>query len=102
MLNLVRAALVGAALVFVAMLVMEGQAGSTLEDFFGIFQVPWGTETVVDLYLGFTLSALVIILFEKHLAAGLAWGLSVILLGNAVSLVWFAWRLPELVGRLRG
>ena len=63
---------------------------------------PWTVVTLVDLYLGFILSAVVILLAEKRLAVGLLWAAPVFLLGNVWTAVWFILRLPSLVARLRG
>ncbi|WP_235981586.1 hypothetical protein [Methylobrevis albus] len=63
---------------------------------------PWGFVGLLDLYLGFVVFAVLLVLFEPN--RGLAIGLVVatFVLGNLVSLVWLAWRLPLLARRIRG
>lgn len=62
---------------------------------------PWGIVTLVDLYLGFAIIALVIWSFEKP-ASALFWTIPLPFLGNVWTVVWLIWRLPDLLGRLRG
>ncbi|MEO1701740.1 MAG: hypothetical protein AAFR71_06755 [Pseudomonadota bacterium] len=60
---------------------------------------PWGIVSLADLYFGFFLSAVVIALFERPLAAAM-WILPIPFLGNVWVVVWFVLRLPELKRRL--
>lgn len=60
---------------------------------------PWGIISLVDLYIGFLLSAVVIAAFEKPLHAAL-WIAPIPFLGNVWTLIWFAYRLPSLWRRL--
>lgn len=57
-----------------------------------IMRNPWGVVTVLDLYLGFLIAAIVIARFEprRPLAIGLIAAMPV--LGNVVPLAWLAWR----------
>lgn len=60
---------------------------------------PWGIVTLVDLYFGFVLSALVIAGFERRWRA-VFWILPIPFLGNVWTVIWFIVRLPELMRRL--
>jgi energy-converting hydrogenase Eha subunit H len=53
---------------------------------------PWGVVTVIDLYLGFLVFAIVIARFETNRAIAVAMIAALPLLGNVVSLAWLAWR----------
>ena len=53
---------------------------------------PWGIVTMVDLYLGFLLSAVVIFYAEPDKKVALIWLLPIFVLGNVVTAVWFVLR----------
>jgi len=59
---------------------------------------PWGIVTLADLYLGFLLSALVIVAVERSWRAVL-WIAPIPVLGNLWTIVWFIVRFPVLLGR---
>lgn len=61
---------------------------------------PWGIVSLVDLYIGFFLTAIIIAGFERPLHAAL-WILPLPFLGNVWALIWFVLRLPTLWQRLR-
>jgi len=61
---------------------------------------PWGLVTLVDLYLGFLLSAAVIWFFEPRTRNALLWILPIPILGNLWTAVWFIIRLPHLRERM--
>lgn len=63
---------------------------------------PWGVVTLADLYLGFVLVAGIIILLEPNRTTGIAWGASVVILGNVITAAWIVFRLPGVLARLRG
>ncbi|MEO1151061.1 MAG: hypothetical protein AAFW83_08735 [Pseudomonadota bacterium] len=98
-----RLLLVALAVSFVAVLAWAQLTDpqSLSEAFMAMFNAPWTTTAIVDLYLGFFLAATLIILAEKKLWVGLAWGLPIFLAGNVVTLLWFALRLPRLIRQLR-
>ncbi len=62
---------------------------------------PWSVVTLIDLYLGFLIAAIVIFLFERNLLLALVWALPTFALGNFWVAAWLAWRLPEIARRLR-
>ncbi len=63
---------------------------------------PWAVVTLIDLYLGFVLCAVVIVLFERNWPARLFWTAPLFLLGNFWAAAWLVLRLPEIARRLRG
>jgi len=99
---ILRFLLGGLALGFVALLVWAQMTdGRSLPDAFSeMFETPWTITAIADLYLGFFIAAIIIILAERRLWVGLAWALPIFVLGNVVTLTWMAWRLPSLRQRL--
>ena len=61
---------------------------------------PWGVTTLVDLYFGFLLIAIIIFLFEGSWRAAF-WIVPIPFLGNVWVCIWFCYRLPEIARRLR-
>ena len=90
-----------AALAFAALIVWAAKAG----DFSGagtwLTSHPWGIVTLIDLYIGFAISAVVIALFERRTWRAILWILPLPILGNVWTLVWLAFALPDLARRLR-
>ncbi|MEO0675889.1 MAG: hypothetical protein AAFR72_08435 [Pseudomonadota bacterium] len=103
MMTFFRFMMVALALGFVAVLAWAQQTDpqSLPDAFMAMFNAPWTTTAIVDLYLGFFLAATLIVIAEKKVWVGLAWGLPIFLAGNVVTLLWFALRLPRLVRQLR-
>lgn len=66
-----------------------------------IGRVPWGRQVGIDLYLGLTLSVLVIGLHAGSLGTALLWLPAIYLFGNLATLPWFAihWDALWTVGR---
>lgn len=94
--TLARILLVLAATGFVALIVWASGAASFAQSFSAITADPWGIVTLADLYLGFLLFALVIAMTEESKWRAVLIVAAMALLGNAVTLIWFAWRLPRL------
>lgn len=63
---------------------------------------PWSIVTLLDLYLGFIIAALVMFLFERNKLVAVIWALPVFFLGNVWTALWVIYRLPEIARRLRG
>ncbi len=61
----------------------------------------WTVVTFIDLYLGFFIAALIMILAERRWYWGLLWALPVFALGNVWTALWAIIRLPSLARRLR-
>lgn len=67
-----------------------------------LFAKPWGIVSMADLYLGFVLASVVIVIAETDRRVALAWVVPIFVLGNVVTALWFALRgLPKLRARLR-
>lgn len=62
---------------------------------------PWGVVTLADLYLGFVLFAGLVLVLEPRRAAGLAWAVAIVLLGNVVTALWVVLRLPAVLAQHR-
>lgn len=63
---------------------------------------PWTVVTLVDLYLGFLITAFIIYFFEEQLRARLFWIVPIFFLGNVWPAIWLIVRLPEIARRLKG
>lgn len=72
-----------------------------LEILSGLLAEPWAAVTFADLYLGFAISAAIIILTERRLWIGLFWALPVFILGNVWTVIWLILRLDVLHTRLK-
>ena len=97
--TLVRLIVVLAALVLGVLIVRAFGLADFFEAFARIGADPWGLVSLVDLYLGFVLLAVIIATVETRLAA-IAWIVGLFVLGNLLGALWFAWRLPMLHARL--
>lgn len=77
---------------------------ATLTDFGyetqALFDQPWGLVTIVDLYVGFALIAIIMMLSERSFLAGLLWALPLFVLGNVWGAAWLVLRLPRIAARL--
>ncbi len=62
---------------------------------------PWSVVALIDLYLGFFIAAVLMVLTERRWWFGLLLALPVFILGNIWTAVWFALRLPRIAERLR-
>ncbi len=62
---------------------------------------PWTVVTLIDLYLGFILGAVVVFLFERSWVARLFWAAPIFFLGNVWMALWLIARLPEIARRFR-
>ena len=99
--TLIRILIFVAALALVASIFWAmGADGRSLGAVLGeMISKPWTVVTLIDLYLGFILCAVVIALFERSWAARLFWAAPVFLLGNFWAAAWFVFRLPEIARR---
>lgn len=91
-------------LIGVAVLSVAIAYASVSADLFASFgqisAMPWGLVSLIDLYLGFVVLAVLIGLVERR-GAALGWIVALFVLGNVVGAAWFAWRLPRVWSALR-
>jgi hypothetical protein len=93
---LVRLVLLSLAAAFAGLIVWAFIHASFWASFAAITADPWGIVTLADLYLGFVLISVVIVAVERSWRA-LPWVLVLFVLGNIVSAIWVAHRLPRLI-----
>lgn len=62
---------------------------------------PWGIVTLADLYFGFLMFAVIIVLVERNRQA-LFWIIPIPFLGNVWVVIWFVMRLPRIARAFRG
>ncbi len=97
--NLVRVILTICGIVLAALIVYAVQNGDFWQMGTWLTSDPWGIETLVDLYLGLVISAILIWLYERNWFA-VIWIVPVFFLGNVWTVVWFVYRLPDLAKKL--
>ncbi|MBI1251328.1 MAG: hypothetical protein GC189_07640 [Alphaproteobacteria bacterium] len=74
--------------------------GGFFDQFAVVSTLPWGVVALVDLYLGFFLFAVLVLMVERSLIRAALWALPIFVLGNIWAAVWFVLRLPYLADRL--
>lgn len=89
-----------ALLLALAILWAAGEA-SIIDSVARISADPWGVVTLVDLYAGLLLFAIVVVVTEPSRPVAIAVVLLSPVLGNLVPAVWLIARLPRLAARLR-
>lgn len=99
MMALSRIALLLLSVAFAALILWAVISGGFRAEGAWLVSHAWGIVSLADLYIGFLVSSLLIAFFEKPRAAAL-WIVPIPFLGNVWTLVWLAWRLPELRRRL--
>lgn len=95
-----RAFYAALALAFLAMIVWAFGTASFWSSFAAITGDPWGLVTLADLYVGFFVATALIVMVEGPKPWVIALAISIFVLGNVVTALWFAWRLPEMARRL--
>lgn len=75
-------------------------AGHFANELQAIAALAWGKITLLDLYVGFLLWAVLVFLVEKNKLLAAAWVIPTFFLGNIVPAAWFVLKLPELARRL--
>lgn len=103
--NVLRAAIGILGLALLGLLLWAGLAlhdlhGSFMDQFAVVTTLPWGVVSLVDLYLGFLLFAVLVFLTERSWIVAAFWAAPVFLLGNVWSALWFVIRLPHLAKQL--
>jgi len=83
-------AVVGLALVAVTF--WAAGSGALIADLRAVAAIPWGTQVLTDLYVGFFLASLVIFAAERNKTVALLWIVPIFFLGNLFTFVWFLTR----------
>lgn len=96
----IRTILVALGLVLIVACIWAFGAGHFLSEFSQISALPWGKVSLIDLYLGFVIFAVIFFYMEK-LPIALVLTLLMMTLGNWVPAFWLAYRLPKLVRLFR-
>ncbi|MET0546582.1 MAG: hypothetical protein ABWZ40_09745 [Caulobacterales bacterium] len=95
----IAVALLGLALFGVLMWAVG--AGNFMQESEVIWTLPWGKQMLADLYGGLVLLTVLILIVERNWLKALLWSAPLYILGNVWAVVWFAYRLPAIVRRLR-
>lgn len=74
--------------------------GSLLDQFDVVMSLPWGAVSVVDLYIGLILIAVLIFFTERTWWIAALWAAPLLVLGNVWAALWFVIRLPHLAKQL--
>jgi hypothetical protein len=98
--SIIRILLALGGLALTALIIIAIQLGDFWQAGAWLTTDPWGLTTLVDLYLGFAISAVVISLYERRLQA-LLWIVPIPVLGNVWTVIWLIYRLPNLAIRLK-
>ena len=88
----IRLVAIALAIAFTALIGWASLRGDFGAEFAALTAMPWGRVTLSDLYIGFGLYLLAVWHVEPSLKGRLFWGLPILVLGNAWSLVWLAVR----------
>jgi hypothetical protein len=91
---------IGGALLAILILAFAG--GNANNEIEVLFTLPFGQLTLVDLFVGFVLSAVIIFAVERTMLMAVAMTIPVFLLGNVWTAIWLAFRLPLILERFRG
>jgi hypothetical protein len=97
--SFVRLALLMLAIGFSALIVWAIQTGDFWSEGSWLTSNPWGVVSLTDLYLGFLITAIFMYFFESSYARWF-WIMPLPFLGNVWTLLWLAYRLPALYGKL--
>jgi hypothetical protein len=92
----------GLGLGFAALIVWASLNADFGQSFDAIASDPWGVVSLADLYLGFFIFAAFVFLVDGVRPASFAWVIALMVLGNALAVVWLVVRWPVLTRRLSG
>jgi len=79
---------------------MQDLHGGFMEQFAVVATLPWGIVSLVDLYVGFFLFAVLVFFTERSWVVAALWAAPVFVLGNIWAALWFVIRLPQLAKQL--
>lgn len=74
--------------------------GGIIDQFTVITTLPWGKASMFDLFVGFALFAIVVLMAERSWTRALLWAAPIFVLGNFWTAIWLIVRLPSLSKRL--
>lgn len=74
-------------------------SGGFGEDFAAVWALPWGKVSLVDLFVGLFLVAVVIIWRERQVRRWLPWVVALLVLGNLTTGAYLIWALRDPVRR---
>jgi hypothetical protein len=77
-------------------------AGQFTPEFEVISTLVWGKQMIGDLYAGFLLMSVFMVLIERNWLRALLWAAPLFVLGNVWAALWVIWRAPEILRRLKG
>ena len=83
-----------------AALSMQDLHGSFADQLAVMTTLPWGVVSLVDLYIGFLLFAVLVFLTERSWLVAALWAVPVFLVGNIWAALWLVIRLPHLAKQL--
>ena len=98
--TLIRIAALVAAAVFAVVIVWASRRADLFASFAAVAADPWGLVALIDLYLGFAVTAGLVAAFERRAPVVLAFLVALFVLGNLATLAWVAWRAPSIGRRL--
>jgi hypothetical protein len=70
--------------------------GGLLDQVAVMATLPWGKATLVDLFAGFILFAVIVFLTERSWIIAVLWAAPIFIIGNVWSALWLLIRLPRL------
>lgn len=77
-----------------------GLHGTILQQLLVVWTTPWGASGMLQLYVSYTISILLIVFTERTWRAGVLFALPVLVLGHAWTALWLALRLPRIAAAL--
>lgn len=83
-----------------AALSMQDLHGSFMDQLAVVTTLPWGVVSLVDLYVGFLLFAVLVFLTERSWVVAALWAVPVFIVGNIWAALWFVVRMPHLAKQL--
>lgn len=101
--TIIRVLLAAGAVAFAATIfwAMEADGRQFPDVLAALLAEPWTIVTLVDLYLGFLIGAVVIFLVEQKLVWKLFWALPTFVLGNGWIALWLIFKAPGIARRFK-
>jgi hypothetical protein len=99
---LIRPIAILLALALTAAIVWAFMTASFSASFGWMIRDPWGIVSLLDLYIGFVITSVLVFVIEKGRPIAWAVILPTFFLGNVVTAFWLAWRAPMLLDAASG